>query len=65
MLPLAAMKYLLAPLLLLATACNREEQPQPPTQAETKRLDDAEAMLNELGKEEGAAPQGTAPSNSD
>jgi hypothetical protein len=58
------MKYLLAPLLLLAAACNRTEQPEPPTPAETERLDEAEAMLNELGKEEGAAPQGTAPSNS-
>ncbi|HET9336091.1 MAG TPA: hypothetical protein VFO12_06755 [Sphingomicrobium sp.] len=50
--------------LLFASACNREEQPQAPTPAEAERLDEAEAMLNELAKEEGAAPTGTAPSNS-
>nr|WP_294850714.1 hypothetical protein [uncultured Sphingomonas sp.] len=33
-------------LLVLASACNREEKPQAPTPAETSRLDDAEDMLN-------------------
>ena len=59
------MKKLLLPIALLAAACNREEQPEAPTAAEAERLNEAEEMLNELGKEEGAAPQGTAPSNSD
>jgi hypothetical protein len=40
-------------LLLLLTACNRGEKPEPPTPAEAQRLDDAEAMLNGLAKEEG------------
>jgi hypothetical protein len=52
-------------ILLLATlalaSCNREEQPQAPTAAEADRLNEAEEMLNELAKEEGAAPAGTAP----
>ena len=54
---------ILLPFLLLTAACNREEQPQAPTEAEAERLDDAETMLNDLAKEEGAAPTGTAPSN--
>ncbi|MCL6699413.1 hypothetical protein LZ496_11550 [Sphingomonas sp. NSE70-1] len=58
-------KILLFGLMLLA-ACNREEQPEPPTAAETERLDEAEEMLNDLANEEGAAPEGTAPAvNSD
>jgi hypothetical protein len=40
-------------LLLLPTACNREEKPQAPTPAEAERLNDAEAMLNGLANEEG------------
>ena len=59
------MKNYLVLAALLLTSCNREEQPQAPTAAESERLNDAEAMLNELANEEGAAPQGTAPSNSD
>ena len=49
--------------LLLTATCNREEQPQAPTAAEAERLNDTEAMLNDLAKEEGAAPEGTAPTN--
>ncbi len=40
-------------LLLLLTACNREEKPQAPTPAEAQRLNDAETMLNTLANEEG------------
>jgi hypothetical protein len=40
-------------LLLLLTACNREEKPQAPTPAEAERLNDAEVMLNTLANEEG------------
>jgi len=41
---------------LLLTACDREEQPQAPTAAEAERLNEAEAMLNELANEEAPAP---------
>lgn len=58
---LPAMRAFLITLLLLA-ACNQE--PQAPTAAESDRLNEAEEMLNELAKKEGAAPDGTAPSNS-
>ena len=52
--------------LLLLTACNREERPEAPTPAETERLNDAEAMLNELANEEGPASKPADPSlNSD
>jgi hypothetical protein len=54
-------KILLVAMLLL-TACNREERPEAPTAAEAERLDEAEEMLNALANEEGAAPEGTAPS---
>ena len=47
--------------LLMIGACNREEQPQAPTQAESEQLNEAEDMLNGLANEEGAAPEGTAP----
>jgi nitrous oxide reductase accessory protein NosL len=47
---------LLTALLLLLAACNREEQPEAPTPAETERLNEAEAMLNELAREETPAP---------
>ena len=50
---------------MLLTACNREEQPQAPTAEESDQLNEAEDMLNEMAKEEGAAPKGTAPSKSE
>ena len=53
-------KILLLGILLLAS-CNREERPEAPTAAESQRLDEAEEMLNQLANEEGAAPEGTAP----
>jgi nitrous oxide reductase accessory protein NosL len=57
------MKKILFALLLLA-GCNREEKPQPPTPAESARLDEAEDMLNELAaNEEGPAPEDAGPSN--
>jgi hypothetical protein len=59
------MKQIVLATAVLLAACSREEQPQAPTAAESEQLNDAEAMLNELAKEEGAAPEGTAPSNSD
>ena len=49
---------------LLAAGCDRDRPPAP-TSEQSNQLDDAEAMLNELAaNEEGAAPAGTAPSNS-
>ena len=58
------MKQIILPCAaLLLAACNREEQPQAPTAAEAERLNEAEEMLNELGKEEGPAPPGADPSN--
>jgi hypothetical protein len=53
-------KFLLLGILFLAS-CDREERPEAPTAAESQRLDDAEEMLNQLANEEGAAPEGTAP----
>jgi hypothetical protein len=57
-----AMRQTLCLLLLLA-ACNREEQPQAPTQAESDRLNDAETMLNGLANEEGPEAEAPDPSN--
>ena len=42
--------------LLLASACNREQQPEAPNPPEAERLNDAEEMLNELANEEAPAP---------
>jgi hypothetical protein len=50
-------------LFLLLSACNREEQPQAPTQAESDRLNDAESMLNGLANEEGPEAEAPDPSN--
>ena len=54
-------KILLLGMLLVVAACNREERLEPPTAAESERLDEAEDMLNQLANEEGAVPEGTAP----
>ena len=60
------MKKILMLATLIVAACNREEQPQAPTAAESDQLNEAENMLDELAKEEGAAPEGAAPQlNSD
>jgi hypothetical protein len=55
-------KYLLLAALLLSS-CNREEQPQGPTAAESRQLNDAEAMLNQLANEEGPEAEASSPSN--
>ena len=49
--------------LLFLTACQREEQPQAPTQGESDRLNDAESMLNGLANEEGPEAKAPDPSN--
>ena len=55
------MKHLILFAALLLPACNREEQPEAPTPAESEQLNETEEMLNELANEKGAAPEGTAP----
>jgi hypothetical protein len=55
------MKRMILALALSLIACNREEKPEAPTAAEAERLNEAEAMLNGLANEEGAAPESTAP----
>ena len=55
------MRKILLTIALLSAACGREDRPEPPTPAESQRLNEAEAMLNDLAKEEGAVPEGTAP----
>ena len=50
-------------LLLFLAACNREERPQAPTQAESDRLNDAESMLSGLANEEGPEAKAPDPSN--
>ena len=58
------MKQILVLGALMLAACNREEQPQAPTAAEAERLNDAEAMLNDLAKEEGPGTEVADPSYS-
>jgi hypothetical protein len=56
-------KFILA-LALLTAACDRDRPPAP-TAEQSGQLDEAEAMLNDMAEnEEGAAPAGAAPSNS-
>ena len=55
------MKKILPLGILLLASCDREERPEVPTPAESQRLDEAGEMLNDLANEEGAAPEGTAP----
>ncbi len=58
------MKMAFALSLLLLTACDRGERVEAPTAEEAERLNDAEAMLNELAKEEGPEAEAPSPSNS-
>jgi len=51
-------------LTLLLAACHRPAEPEPPTAVENAQLDEAAAMLDALANEERAAPEDTAPSNS-
>lgn len=45
------------------TSCNRDQPPAPTTE-QTGQLNEAEDLLNQLDKQEGAAPSGTAPPQS-
>ncbi|QDP19120.1 hypothetical protein [Sphingomonas xanthus] len=58
------MRHALALISLALISCDRGEKVEAPTAAEAERLNDAEAMLDEIAKEKGPAPQGTGPSNS-
>ena len=45
----------LLPLFLLVGSCSNQ-RPAAPTAAESAQLNDADAMLNQVGKEEGPPP---------
>ena len=57
------MKKILVLASLMLASCNREEQPQAPTAAESDQLNEAEDLLNELGNEEGLEAEAPSPSN--
>lgn len=52
---------ILLPLALIS--CNREEQPQRPTEAESEQLNEADAMLDRLANEEGPEAEASSPSD--
>jgi len=52
-------------LAILFAGCDRERPPAP-TSEQSAQLDEAEDMLNDMAEnEEGAAPEGTAPTDSE
>lgn len=57
------MKHALLMTLLLLAGC-REQGPKAPTAEQNQQLNEAEAMLNEMGKEEGPETSAPGPSNS-
>jgi hypothetical protein len=58
------MRVVLLALVMLATAC-REQRPPAPTAEESNQLNEAEAMLNDVGtNEKGPEANATGPSNS-
>jgi len=58
------MRVVLLALVMLATACG-EQRPPAPTAEESNQLNDAEAMLNDVGtNEKGPEANATGPSNS-
>jgi hypothetical protein len=57
------MKYAVSCFLLLVAACHKE-QPPAPTAEQNLQLNEAAAMLNALGNQEGPADRSTGPSNS-
>ena len=57
---LAMTKKFVLFLALATVGCDRE-QPAAPTTEQTGQLNEAEDLLNQLDKQEGAAPSGTAP----
>ena len=62
----ARMKTRLMALAVLACAACERDRPPAPTTEQSQQLDEAEAMLNDMAaNEEGAAPEGTAPTDSE
>ena len=58
-------RILLLCLLVLVAACHERQRPPAPTSEESNQLNEAEAMLNELGpNEKGPEANATGPSNS-
>ena len=57
------MKQIFPVLMLLLASCDRAERPEAPTAAETERLDDADAMLDNLANEEEPATEVADPSS--
>jgi hypothetical protein len=55
------MKNMIVPLAMLLSGCDREEKPEAPTAVESARLDEAEAMLNELASNEAGPANAEAP----
>jgi len=52
------------PILLLLTSCGSEKRPEAPTAVEIERLDEADAMLDDLASnEEGPTTEVADPSN--
>jgi hypothetical protein len=60
----STMTKMLLPLLLLAAAGCRKDQPAAPTAEQSAQLNEAESMLNAAGNEEGPEANGSGPSNS-
>ena len=57
------MRTTLLPLALILAACS-DDRPPAPTAAQAQQLNDTEAMLNELAKEEGPEARAPDPSGS-
>ena len=55
------MRFALPLLLMLLAAC-QDERPPAPTAEESARLDEADAMLDNLANEEGPADRSAGPS---
>ena len=58
---LARMRISILFAAVLLASCNREDKPEAPTPAESARLDEAEAMLNELASNEAGPANAEAP----
>jgi hypothetical protein len=55
-------KQLIVCVLLLLAAC-KDERPPAPTAEQSRQLNDAEDMLNNVANEEGPADRSASPSN--
>jgi hypothetical protein len=57
------MRKILAPLALMLSACS-DDRPPAPTAEQADQLNEAESLLNQMGKEEGPEANAPDPSNS-